>query len=101
MDFCKFNKIDEETIRSCTPYLYVEKYNAGEYIFRKNAQSDHFYCILRGKVSIRIPNMNNKYKDVKLENIQENQELLKEFTDFQRANRNRICIFYKIQKIYI
>lgn len=91
MDFCLFNGIDEETIKSCSPYLTVKNYKSGEYIFKTGDKCDDFYCILKGKVSIRINNFRNKFKEIDKENLIYNEELIEEIRQYQRNNTHRLC----------
>jgi CRP-like cAMP-binding protein len=51
--FINFNHIDDDAIKSAAGYIYYKKYNKGEYICREGEQSDCFYGIIRGRVSIR------------------------------------------------
>jgi hypothetical protein len=51
--FIKYNNIDHDAIRQSSNYIELVKVPKGGYIFKQGDPSDNFYCILRGKVSIR------------------------------------------------
>lgn len=104
MEFCRFNGIDEEKIRSCSPYLKIKCFKDGEYIFQTGDKCDFFYCILKGKVSVKINNSNNKFKDLNKEKLFENEELIEEIKQYQRENTHRLCKYksnYKLLKSFL
>ena len=49
----KYNSINDESVRTAANYMEYRKINKDKYIFKQGNESDAFYCILRGKISIR------------------------------------------------
>jgi hypothetical protein len=43
------------------------------------------------KISIKINNFNNKFKDIDKEKIPDNEELIEEIRQYQRDNIHRLC----------
>lgn len=60
MEFCKFNGINKEELTTIIPYLQIGNYKVGEYIFKSGDNPNNFYCILKGKISILIPEIKTK-----------------------------------------
>jgi CRP-like cAMP-binding protein len=51
--FINFNLIDDDAIRAAAGYIYYKHFNKGEYICYEGEDSNCFFGIITGKVSIR------------------------------------------------
>jgi len=51
--FFIFNKIGFEALRTAAFFIELRRIPKGTYIFHQGQQSDYFYGIINGKVSIR------------------------------------------------
>jgi CRP-like cAMP-binding protein len=51
--FINFNQIDDESIRLAAGSFYYKRYQKGDYICYEGEQSDCFFVILSGRVSVR------------------------------------------------
>jgi CRP-like cAMP-binding protein len=51
--FINFNHIDDDSLRSAAGYIYYRQYRKGEYICYEGEDSDCFFGIITGRVSIR------------------------------------------------
>jgi len=118
MEFCLFNGLTNDDLISIIPYIQLNKFNIGDFIFRTGDIPDNFYCILKGKISIqmsvykhhkmkinRYPNLGEfpsyitsynylKIVDVPLINIENQYEKMNENNKFElsRMSLNKICI---------
>jgi CRP-like cAMP-binding protein len=51
--FINFNQIDDDSIRSAAGYIYYRRYKKGEYLCYEGEESNVFFVVLNGRVSIR------------------------------------------------
>jgi CRP-like cAMP-binding protein len=51
--FINFNHIDDDSLRWAAGYIYYRHYKKGEYICHEGDDSDCFFGIITGLVSIR------------------------------------------------
>jgi CRP-like cAMP-binding protein len=51
--FINFNQIDDESLRAAAGYIYHKHYKQGTVICQEGENSECFFGIIRGKVSIR------------------------------------------------
>ena len=74
--FMKSNGIDQTAIQYSANFIQYKHYYAGEYIFKQNDISKHFFGIIKGTVSIVLnkmventaENMNIKFVDTSIKN---------------------------------
>jgi hypothetical protein len=55
-EFCEFNHLSEEVIRSAIPFMKYEKVDKGSYIIEKGETWKKFFCILRGRILVKFRN---------------------------------------------
>lgn len=63
--FLHFNSIKEDIAKLVVPFFKYLNVKNGEYIFHEGDHSKNFYCILKGKISIRKDIENNHFKKLK------------------------------------
>jgi CRP-like cAMP-binding protein len=59
--FINFNHIDDDSIRSAAGYFYHRKYKKNEYICYEGEESNVFFVVISGRVSIRRKKLVDKY----------------------------------------
>ena len=55
-EFCEFNHISEEFIRSAIPFMKYEKVDKGSFIIEKGETWKKFFCILQGRILVKFRN---------------------------------------------
>lgn len=53
-EFCQFNGISEEVIKSSIPFMKYEQIEKGSYLIKKGEQWTKFYLILRGRILVKF-----------------------------------------------
>jgi len=96
MDFCKFNGINKEEMTNIIPYLQIAKFSVGDYIFKTGDDPINFYCILKGKISIQMPEIKSR----KLKKIDDNPNGINTFKNkFQTKPPTEITIEEKHKEL--
>ncbi len=65
-EYCTFNGITEDVIKSAIPLMKYEKIKEGEYLIKKEEKWTKFYFILRGRITVKFRDDNS---DIKKKNL--------------------------------
>lgn len=71
--FIKHNNLDNDCLLSVVPFIKHIKIKRGFYIFRQGNVSKEFFCVLKGKVSLRVKKTHS-YKNI-IKNLAKNKNL--------------------------
>ncbi len=81
MEFCRFNGINKEELTTIIPYLQIAYFQVGDYVFKTGESATNFYCILRGKISILLP-------EIRTKNVKNEKQTVNEFKSIHNTYVN-------------
>jgi len=67
----------------------LKEFKQGEHVFKEGDNSDYFYCILKGKISIRIEKFNKVFKYIDKEKILKDEDYLENVKNFYKCKSYR------------